>query len=177
MDRKQVLWAVVLGLMLAITGCESDSDGGAAGSGGSGGSGGSSGSGGSAGTGGVGGTGGTNSPPEATIVGPVGDSGIDNPDYVYDGFDDGLGLWYTDVTVEGLGVDDEDGTLTGAALVWKTNQSSLQSEVLGTGANLTVRLYSDECFGTEHIIRLEVTDSGGLTTMSPPRTLFIWTLC
>lgn len=156
----------------ALVACESSSE--------TGGTGGTAGSGGMAGTGGaagMGGTGGTNAAPEATIVTPASDSGIDNPDYVYDDFDSDLGLWYKDVTLEGLGVDPEDGTLTGSSLVWKTNQTTVQDEVLGTGTDLTVRLYSDDCFGTEHTIVLEATDSNGQTTTSEPRMLFIWTLC
>ncbi|MDH3483781.1 MAG: hypothetical protein OEM16_06090 [Myxococcales bacterium] len=88
-----------------------------------------------------------------------------------------MGLWYKDVTVEGLGEDAEDGTLTGASLEWKTNQTGIQAELLGTGTNPILRLYSNVCTGTEHIIVLEVTDSDGATTISAPRTLFIWTLC
>ena len=81
------------------------------------------------------------------------------------------------MTLEGLGTDDEDGSLTGDSLVWKTDQTGVQAEVLGTGENPTVRLYSDDCFGTTHVITLEVTDSDGGTTVSEPRTLMIWTLC
>jgi len=121
--------------------------------------------------------GGTNSPPEATIVEPASDSGTNNSAYVYDGFDSDSGLWYIDVDLEGLGQDEEDGTLTGDALVWKTNQTLIQGELLGTGANLTVRLYSDECTGVEHLIRLEATDSDNETATSSPRALTIWTLC
>lgn len=81
------------------------------------------------------------------------------------------------MTFEGLGADTEDGTLTGASLVWKTDQTAVQEEVLGTGTNPTLRLYSNNCFGITHIIVLEVTDGDGATTTSEPRTLFIWTLC
>lgn len=168
--------------MMATLGCMACTDvgspGGSAGMGGSAGIGGSGGMGGSAGMGGAGGMGGSdNTPPEASIVDPASDSGTDNSDYVYDGFDAGMALWYKDVTLEGLGTDAEDGTLTGAALEWKTNQTGIQNELLGTGTNPAVRLYSDECTGTEHIIVLEVTDSDGETTISEPRTLLIWTLC
>ncbi|MGB5703724.1 MAG: hypothetical protein WBM48_12970 [Polyangiales bacterium] len=40
-----------------------------------------------------------------------------------------------------------------------------------------MRLYLDDCFGTTHVITLEVTDSDDETTVSEPRTLMIWTLC
>lgn len=131
--------------------------------------------GGAGGMGGVGG--GTNTPPEATIVEPAADSGINDSEYAYDGFDSDMSLWYKDVALVGTGVDTEDGTLSGEALQWKTNRTDLQDETLGTGANPTVRLYSDVCVGTEHIITLEVTDSDGASTTSEPRTLRIWTLC
>jgi hypothetical protein len=54
MKKRQILWAIVFGSMLAITGCGDDdsSNGGGAGSGGSAGSNGSAGSGGSGGSGG-----------------------------------------------------------------------------------------------------------------------------
>ncbi|MBT8451381.1 MAG: hypothetical protein KJO40_05370 [Deltaproteobacteria bacterium] len=149
--------------------------GGMAGTGGTGADAGVGGMGGDAGTGGTGGT--ANTPPEATIVQPDMDSETSNPDYVYDGYDMDLELWYKDITLEGTGIDLEDGTLTGEALQWKTNQTAVQAEVIGTGENPTVRLYSNNCFGITHIITLEVTDSDGVTTISAPRTLFIWTLC
>jgi len=52
MEKRQILWAIVFGSMLAITGCGDDesSNGGSAGSGGGAGSGGSPGSGGSSGS-------------------------------------------------------------------------------------------------------------------------------
>ncbi len=57
MKKKQILWAIVFGSMLAITGCGDDpvENGGEAGSGGSTGTGGSTGSAGSGGSGGSGG--------------------------------------------------------------------------------------------------------------------------
>lgn len=64
MKKKQMLFAIVFGAMLAITGCGDDEtsngggDGGSSGSGGSAGTGGSGGDGGSSGTGGSAGTGG-----------------------------------------------------------------------------------------------------------------------
>ena len=56
MGKRRMMWALVFGSMLAITGCGEDGNGGAGsgGSGGTGGSGGSGGTGGSAGTGGSG---------------------------------------------------------------------------------------------------------------------------
>jgi len=168
---------IVLVAALALIGCGEDGTG-TGGAGGTAGTGGTAGAGGSAGMGGTGGAGGTaNTAPEATIIDPASDSGTSNNDYVYDGFDDPSGLWYKDLTVEGLGEDAEDGTLSGGSLQWKTDQTSIQAEVLGIGTNPTFRLYSDDCFGTTHVITLEVTDSDGATTISEPRTIFIWTLC
>jgi hypothetical protein len=185
MRHLGLLITIVAALCMAA--CSDSDDGGTGGSGGSGATGGGGGMAGAGGTGGAGGVGGTagmggtggvgNTAPEATIITPASDSGTDNPDYVYDGYDDALTLWYFDIALEGMGVDAEDGTLTGSSLVWKTNQTAIQEEVLGTGANPTVRLYSDDCFGVEHEITLEVTDSAGETTVSEPRLIFIWTLC
>jgi hypothetical protein len=167
--RHYLLALVAAGALVACT--DVAEPGGTAGSGGMGGSAGMG------GDGGMGGGGGTNNPPEATIVAPANDSGVNDAEYAYDDFDSDLDLWYTDVDLEGLGQDEEDGTLSGAALVWKTNRTDLQEELLGTGTNPTVRLYSDECFGVEHIITLEVTDSDDETTSSSPRSITIWTLC
>lgn len=59
MKKRQILWAIVFGAMLAITGCGDDSGtGGSGGSAGSGGTGGSAGTGGTAGDSGTGATGG-----------------------------------------------------------------------------------------------------------------------
>jgi hypothetical protein len=176
--NRCMVW-IALAAALTLGGCtdvggppNNGGSGGDAGSGGMAGMGGTSGMGGMAGAGG-----GSNTPPEASIVDPASDSGTSNPDLVYDGFDIGLQLWYTDVTVEGLGQDAEDGILTGALLVWKTNRTDIQPEMLGTGENPTIRLYSDDCFGVEHEVTLEATDSNGQTTTSEPRKLFIWTVC
>lgn len=57
------------------------------------------------------------------------------------------------VTFEGTGTDPEDGTLSGASLVW----SSSRRGALGTGSPLTV----DSLAGGTHQISLVVTDSDG----------------
>ena len=118
----------------------------------------------------------TNDAPVAQITEPAADTGTSNPDFAYDGYDDEKDMWYKDVTLTGSATDTEDGTLTGSALVWQTNQSSLQSSILGTGNSINVRLYSDNCFGTMHEITLSVTDSDG-NTRSVIRRIHIWTLC
>lgn len=113
----------------------------------------------------------TNLPPSVAITTPSSDI-----DKVYDGFDEGRGQWYADVQLVGNATDPEDGTLTGASLVWTTDQSGLQNAVLGTGTSLTVRLYSNECTGVTHTITLSATDSSGNTRTAVVR-IRIWTLC
>lgn len=113
----------------------------------------------------------TDLPPSVAITTPSSDI-----DKVYDGFDEGRGQWYADVQLVGNATDPEDGTLTGASLVWTTDQSGLQNAVLGTGTSLTVRLYSNECTGVTHTITLSATDSSGNTRTAVVR-IRIWTLC
>ena len=117
-----------------------------------------------------------NDPPTAEITTPPSDSGTNDSEYVYDDFDDSEGMWYSDVELVGSALDAEDGALSGSSLVWTTDRSDLQDESLGTGSNLTVRLYSDDCFGVWHEITLTATDSGG-ETASDVRRIFIWTVC
>jgi hypothetical protein len=40
-----------------------------------------------------------------------------------------------------------------------------------------VRLYGDSCFGTEHVITLEATDSDGNRVSVGSRRIVIWTVC
>lgn len=118
----------------------------------------------------------SDSPPTVTITTPAEDTGTDDPEYVYDGYDDALDMWYTDVLLEGEATDPEDGALTGDSLKWTTNRTDLQAADLGTGESLTVRLYSNECFGVWHEITLSATDSDR-NTRPAVRRIFIWTLC
>ena len=67
MEKRRILWAIVFGSMLAITGCGDDASGNG-GSAGSGGSGGSAGAGGGAGSGGSAGSGGTSGGGDAAVV-------------------------------------------------------------------------------------------------------------
>ncbi len=112
-------------------------------------------------------------PPTVTILSPT----APVPDAFYDGFDEALGLWYVDMAVAGSGTDPEDGALTGSSLGWRTDRTDLQDGDLGTGANPTLRLYGDDCFGVTHTVRLEAVDSDG--NPAPARTfqIFIYTLC
>ncbi len=118
----------------------------------------------------------TNTPPEVAITSPAADTSTSDDAFAYDGFDDARGMWYKDITLVGRASDAEDGTLTGSSLVWTTNQTTLQVARLGTGTNLTTRIYSNNCFGTWHEITLTVTDSDG-NSRTAVRRIFIWTLC
>lgn len=118
-------------------------------------------------------------PPTVLITTPAQDTTTSDGDFVYDGFDNQLGLYYKDVTLVGQATDPEDGVITGGALVWTTNRTDLQpggQAQLGTGTSITVRIYSNNCPGVWHEISLTVTDSGG-NVVSVIRRIFIWTLC
>ncbi len=118
-----------------------------------------------------------NTPPRVAITLPSQDLGATN-DTAYDGMDSELGLWYVDIRVAATAMDPEDGDLSGTNLRWYTNRSDIHPEAfLGTGATTTVRLYSNDCFGVIHELRVEATDSFGATTVSSPRQITIWTLC
>lgn len=113
----------------------------------------------------------TDQPPTVRITSPAADSS-----FIYDGFDEAKGLWYKDVTFRGTATDPEDGNLTGAALVWTTDQTGLQSWVLGSGGTVNARLYGDQCGGVTHTVRLRATDSGGNVRVDQVR-VFIFTVC
>ncbi len=116
----------------------------------------------------------SDTPPTVNITSPATDSGINDSEYGFDGFDDARGQWYTTVTLTGTGSDAEDGTLSGSSLVWRTNRSTLQDAALGTGNSITIRLYAKE-FSETHEISLTVTDSDG-NTRTEKRLITIWTL-
>lgn len=113
----------------------------------------------------------SNEPPVVTITEPPTDT-----EYILEGVDPVTGLWYADIPLAGTATDPEDGPLSGASLVWRTNRSELQDAVLGTGTSLTARLYAATCFGAWHDITLTATDSDG-NARSAVRRIFIWTLC
>lgn len=110
-------------------------------------------------------------PPVVTITNPSSDV-----DLVYDGYEAGPNMWFKDLTLTGTAVDPEDGNLTGAALVWTTDRSAIQTPLLGTGTSLPVRLYSNVCEGVTHTITLTATDSAGNVRSAVVR-IRIWTLC
>jgi hypothetical protein len=120
--------------------------------------------------------GGNPNAPTVRILLPVEDVEGADVAWVYDDYDADRGQWFKDVTFVGDADDVEDGSLSGASLVWTTDRDDLQAEVLGTGSTITVRLYSDACFGAEHVITLTATDTGGKTATAV-RRIFIWTVC
>jgi hypothetical protein len=61
------------------------------------------------------------------------------------------------VTLEGKGVDPEDGLLPGSSLRWISDRDG----VLGTGLSLPVTLSGSKCDTVLHTITLEVTDKDG----------------
>ncbi|MEE8603640.1 cell wall-binding repeat-containing protein [Euzebya tangerina] len=76
------------------------------------------------------------------------------------------GPWYAEVDLAGTASDPEDGSLSGASLVWTTTADENGDDTettrqLGTGTSLSnVRLYVSGC-GTVHQLTLTATDSGG----------------
>ncbi len=117
-----------------------------------------------------------NQAPTVQILQPATDSGINNNEFVYDGYDETRGQWYTDVTLRGEATDAEDGLLPEGALLWTTDRADLQTVLLGSGRTLSVRLYANACTGERHEITLTATDSGGKVGSSK-RVIVIWTLC
>ncbi|HSJ26486.1 MAG TPA: S8 family serine peptidase [Longimicrobiales bacterium] len=115
--------------------------------------------------------------PTATILEPAADTPYGDSDWTFDGFDASRGEWYKDVTLRGEGMDPEDGVLTGAALTWSLRLDNGSWSTLGTGADLNVRLYSAECTGRWHTVRLLAADSDGNTSAAALRRIHIWTLC
>lgn len=120
----------------------------------------------------------TGAAPAANITVPATDSGPSDVIYGYDGFDPALGLSYADIEVSGEATDPEDGTLSGASLVWTTNRTDLQAAVLGEGNSLTIRLYSNsECGGVWHEVTLIARDSNGNPSPPVTRRIRIWGVC
>lgn len=113
-------------------------------------------------------------PPELTITAPAEDA-TNDAGPMYDGYDDAMGLWYYDVTLTAEAIDGQGGDIS-ASIEWSTDQEAIQQSALGTGGEVSVRLYSDDCFGTLHVITATVTDADGNTTEAM-RLLNIWELC
>jgi serine protease len=118
----------------------------------------------------------SNLPPSAAILQPATDWTSGAQGIVFTGFDDALGLWYADIPVVGTASDPEDGPMSGASLTWSTNRTDIQPASLGSGTAPTIRLFANDCFGTEHVVELAATDSSG-NVRRVRRHIFIFTLC
>lgn len=101
----------------------------------------------------------TNSPPDINITFPK-----DGTQYPYDGFDQILNLWYTNIELRGSASDLEDDVLSDSSLVWSTDRNDIQDTFLGNGIIKPVTLYSNRCSGIPHTITLTGTDSQGAAT-------------
>jgi hypothetical protein len=117
-------------------------------------------------------------PPFVAITTPSvdlrGDGGI-----AYDGYDEETGLWYADVPMKGVAIDPEEGYLDGPAMVWTlVLEDGSDGDVLGYGDSPTIRLYSDDCAGTSHTIRLTASDSETPANEGYAiRVINIWVAC
>ena len=137
MKKRQILWAIVFGSMLAITGCGDDPEdgGGEAGSGGSAGTGGSGGTGGGAGSGGTAGSGGSNGGPSSSTceaicssscvyegVDPEGQQCVTNCQVGFSQFDDDCGPQMDTylACLETVNCDPGPNDCTSEALAWGT---------------------------------------------------------
>jgi hypothetical protein len=91
--------------------------------------------------------------------------------------DDGDGqLSYATISFQGAAEDEEDGGLTGEALVWRTNQTRLQDGLLGHGSEIQARLATDSCSGTSHEITLTAMDSSQNEAKASV-TVFVYPYC
>lgn len=115
----------------------------------------------------------TDTPPEVMILEPSTDL-VGGESLFYDAMEGNL--WYTDVTLRGMATDAEDGDLS-SQIQWETDLVDIQSAALGDGAEVTVRLYSDDCYGVTHTITATVTDSDGNAVDSASRQIRIYTIC
>lgn len=131
MRKRQILWAIVFGSMLAITGCGDDP----VENGGESGSGGTAGSGGSAGTGGSAGSGGSNGGPSSSTceaicssscvfdgVDPDGQQCLTNCEVGFSQFDDDCGPQMDTFLdcIEAVNFDPEASQCQSEALAWGT---------------------------------------------------------
>jgi hypothetical protein len=118
----------------------------------------------------------TNDPPVAVIDSPATDL-VQGNALFYTGYDDAKGMWYTDVELIGHATDTEDGAIPGSQLLWRTNLTSIQDSLLGTGSTITARLYSNYCEGVQHTISLQATDSAGNPSPTVTRLILTYTIC
>jgi LysM repeat protein len=101
-----------------------------------------------------------NQPPEPVIIAPKTDSA-----YLVDSYDDSG--WYANVPLQGKASDPQDAKLSGRALAWSATwipyKGERQELFLGTGTELKVPLYADDCYVNTYTITLTAEDSLGLT--------------
>ncbi len=110
--------------------------------------------------------------PALSIFKPAMNITTQEQDYVLTEFDNTKMMFYREVELIASGTDIEDGNLPDSAFEWRTDQSTLQDVILGTGKTITVRLYSRSGL-TTHTIRATVTDSDGNQT-TRVRTILLW---
>ena len=115
----------------------------------------------------------TSTPPDSTPVAKIYEPADGRE--VYTDNRDGR-LWYANVFLQGAAEDEEDGGLTGEALVWRTNQTELQDSVLGYGNEIQARLVTNSCSGTTHEITLTATDSI-LNEVTATVTVIVYPYC
>lgn len=116
----------------------------------------------------------TDTPPSIGVLSPGTDL-LGNSGLIYDGYDETLELWYVDVDLTALAYDQEDGLLS-EDVVWTTDQEGIQDAGLGSGAMVTVRFYSDDCFGVTHSVTATVTDTDGNASFAI-RNIRVFELC
>ncbi len=109
--------------------------------------------------------------PAPTILQPTEDLHLDF-DFMAE---DGSG--YADIVLMGEAVGPDGLPLPDEALTWTTNQQWIQDPILGAGATTTVRLHSDICQGTEHIVRLRAEMDGIIVYANEFRRIFVGTVC
>jgi len=128
----------------------------------------------------------TNNAPVVSITNPA-DMAGSGPDAKFTPSTSDANGYYQSITLTGSATDTEDGTLSGAALVWTTNRGEVQpgapasgAQVLGQGASITVKLYTTcgfSFFGTvDHTITLTATDSAS-NVRSVTRIVRVETIC
>ena len=106
-------------------------------------------------------------PPVATISSPMDDS-------LHNWFDlDGVNS-YLDLAFAGSAVDDQDGALSGASLVWEVRRAGESAyQQRGTGTSPTLR-FPMEANTVTYDVRLTATDSGGMSDSVTIQIRILW---
>jgi subtilisin family serine protease len=87
------------------------------------------------------------------------------------------GRYYLDLPVSAIVNDPEDGPLDGDAVIWSTERTDVQPEVVGTGARTTLRLYATDSCGLDHVIRVHAVDSQNNRSASRSVRIIATVLC